>query len=45
VFEQAAHVEQLLREINPVVPKANPVTDEPDTDVEEPAAGEPDDKE
>jgi ribosome-binding factor A len=45
VFEQAAHVEQLLREINPVVPKAKPVTDEPDTGVEEPAAGEPDDKE
>jgi hypothetical protein len=50
VFEQAAHVEQLLREINPVVAKPEAAAVEPDADVEapkteEPDAGEPDHKE
>ena len=47
VFEQAAHVEQLLREINPVVAKkeAAPDESEADADVEAPGDGEPDDKE
>jgi ribosome-binding factor A len=41
VFEQAAHVEQLLREINPVVAKPATVADEPKPDAEEPDDDEP----
>src|SRR6185312_11694014 len=49
VFEQAAHVEQLLREINPTPPKKEAVAGTPETDDVEPGdgddVGEPDDKE
>jgi ribosome-binding factor A len=50
VFEQAAHVEQLLREINPVVAKPEASAAEPDdagdaADVEAPDTGKPDDEE
>ncbi len=50
VFEQAAHVEQLLREIHPVVAKPETAAVEPEadgeaSDAEEPDTGEPDDKE
>ncbi len=44
VFEQAAHVEQLLREIHPAVAKPEAAT-EPDADGEETDADEPDDGE
>jgi ribosome-binding factor A len=46
VFEQAAHVEQLLREIQPP-PAVKPVAtaDASDADVEAPGGDEPDDKE
>jgi ribosome-binding factor A len=50
VFEQAAHVEQLLRELHPVVAKTEAPAAESNaeveaSDVEDSDAGEPDDKE
>ena len=41
----ASHVEQLLREINPVVAKPEPAAEESDADVDAPAGDETDDKE